>query len=160
MILQKDLSNAWNDPLFVSALSLPLNEFSVCLNRKFICLRSCHCGEITSFSFDIFLWCVCLNRLNFGFASEHLVTSFFAVADGRLRSLPIIALTFQTLLCYFRRSLSFGLSPLRLLKALSFQSFSWFLFRCGFFPVADGDVLYGPTVAAPDSAITPTINLC
>ena len=44
------------------------------------------------FSSDTF----CLNWLTFGFTSEHLVTTFSAVAEVRLRSPPIIALIFQT----------------------------------------------------------------
>ena len=38
----------------------------------------------------------CLNWMTFGFTSEHLVTTFSAVAEVRLRSPLIIALIFQT----------------------------------------------------------------
>ena len=41
-----------------------------CLNRKFICLFSRHCGKIISFSLDLFLCGVCLNRLVLVFTSE------------------------------------------------------------------------------------------
>ena len=94
-----------------------------CLNRNILCSRSCHCGEIISFSLDICLRRICLNRLIFHFKSERFVTSFSAVADDRLRSLPIIALTFQTPHGCFRRSLSLGFPPLRLQKTLAFWSF-------------------------------------
>ena len=57
-----------------------------CLNRKFICLFSYHCGEIISFSFVILFRCICLNRLSFCFTSKSTITSFSVVADKRLWS--------------------------------------------------------------------------
>ena len=95
--------------------------------------------------------CVFLNRLTFGFTSEHLVTLFSTVADGKLRSLPIIALTFQTSRCCFRRSVSLGLPPLRLLKALAFRSFIWF---SSYLCLLWIDLSF----AAPDSTMVPMIS--
>ena len=43
----------------------------------------------------IFSNAFCLNRLTFGFTSEHFVSTFSAVADGGLRSPPTNALAFQ-----------------------------------------------------------------
>ena len=103
-----------------------LRKHSRVFQSEDFCWHSRHCGRVISFTFVIFLRCVCFNQLVFHFTSERFVTPFSAVADGRLLSLPIIALTFQTSRCCFRCPLSLGLPPLRLLKALSFRSFSRF----------------------------------
>ena len=105
-----------------------LRKCSRVFQSEDFCWCSPRCGRVINFTFVIFLRCVCFNRLVFHFTSERFVTPFSAVADGRLLSIPIIALTFQTSHCCFRCPLSLGLPPLRLLKALSFQSFSCFFF--------------------------------
>ena len=81
-----------------------------CLNRKFIFLFSRRCEKIISFSLDLFLCCICLNRLVLVFTSKLFIATFSAVADDKLRSLLIIDLNFLTPHCCFRRPLSLWLS--------------------------------------------------
>ena len=71
---------------------------------------------------------------------------------------PDYCCDFSNLALLFRWSLSFGLLPLRLQKALSFRSSSGFFLRFRFLPIAEGRALYDSVVAAPDSTMAPMIR--
>ena len=127
-----------------------------CLNRRFICLFSRRCREEIRFSFVILLRCICLNWMIF-FSRRNILLLHSLQLRMSDYEVPRY-IDFLTPLCRFRRSLSFGLPPLRLPKALPFRSFSCFLFR--FRPcIAGRDVLYVPIVAAPYTAIASTFSL-
>ena len=94
-----------------------------CLNRKFICLFSRRCEKIISFSLDVFLRCLCLNRLVLVFTSEVFIATFSAVADGKLRSLPIIDLTFPTPHCFLCHPLSLWCSAVAAAERATLPNF-------------------------------------
>ena len=62
----------------------------------------------------------CLNRQSFGFPSEQFVSTFSAVADGMLRSLPKVALTFSTLFFFVSLIFEFSASAVAALKSVVF----------------------------------------
>ena len=99
-------SNAWNNPLLIQNLSLLFNAFSACSNRNFIWLVLPPLRQNDKSWLLRFLWYASFNRVIFWFTSEWFVISFFAFADGKLRTLRIIDLTCRTSLCYFCRLLS------------------------------------------------------
>ena len=114
-------SNAWKNPMSNQISSLLLNAFSAWLNRKCICLFPRPLRMDNRFWLRWFS-----HRPFFGFASKLFITSSSAVADGKLLTLPITILAFDSHFDSFVDPVSLGLPPLRLRKALSFlvvQSF-------------------------------------